>query len=610
MDSGEETVAEEPKTTSQPAAKPGARSAPELPLPTPTSPPRPADDLSRAQADLQELLDANRRLRDAVQRKEDLLALCAHDVRALVELLLGQTRILLSGERGDVPEAQRRTVETIERQARRIRDVADDLAGLRSFEAGQVDLQREPTDLGRICREVADAFSAAARERGGALLRAFPPYPVPLPMDVPKIRKVLSTLLSEAILAAPPGANVQVTLEPRVDGAQVIFEALPHGAAPEAETPLLRQAALMQRTPRSVGSELGIAIARELVELHGGRLEVAAGPAGAPRLSVTLAASPAGLQPAEADARDGVRGRARLLVADDEDDARDALCLALEASYEVRTARDGEECLQIARADPPDLVLMDVVMPRMDGFTALEALRSDPRTAEVPVILVSARTDDLTKVKGLDLGAVDYLQKPFSERELRARIDRTLRLTQRAVQLRELAQTDPLTGLANLRAFRARLDEEMKRARRYRTPLTCVMADMDHLKPVNDELGHAAGDRAIAAVSDIVRAELRETDFGARYGGDEFVLLLPHTTAVEGRIFAERVCARLRETVVEAGGRRVPLVASFGVAELAAEAGEEAGDELVRRADEALYSAKRGGRGQVAVWSGPIRPAG
>jgi diguanylate cyclase (GGDEF)-like protein len=299
-------------------------------------------------------------------------------------------------------------------------------------------------------------------------------------------------------------------------------------------------------------------------------------------------------------------------VVDDEEDVRESLALLLEPGYQVATACDGEEAVRAARADPPDLVLMDLVMPRMDGFAALEALRGDARTAEVPVIFVSARGDDVTRVKGLDLGAVDFLQKPFSERELQARIDRTLRLTRRQTQLRELAQTDTLTGLANLRAFRARLDEEVKRAHRYETPLTCVMADMDHLKPVNDELGHAAGDRAIAAVADVVRTELRETDFAARYGGDEFVVLLPHTSIAEGRTFAERVCARLREVALEAGGHRIALAASFGVAEMSRLPRDDAGEDLVRRADEALYAAKRAGRARVAAIGEPQRtsPAG
>lgn len=293
--------------------------------------------------------------------------------------------------------------------------------------------------------------------------------------------------------------------------------------------------------------------------------------------------------------------RPRVLVVDDERDARDALTEILEPEYEVLAASDGEEAVELARSEHPDVVLMDLFMPRLDGLAALERLRADASTAEIPVIFVSGQGDDALKVRSLDLGAVDYLGKPFSERELRARVERTLRLVRSHTALRELAQTDALTGLANLRAFRARIDEEVKRARRYHTPLTCVMADMDQLKPVNDELGHAAGDRAIAAVAAVIREELRETDFGARYGGDEFVILLPHTGAEEGRVFAERACTRLRETVLEVAGRPIHVGASFGVACLSDVTREDAAEALVHAADAALYAAKRGGRGRVAV---------
>jgi diguanylate cyclase (GGDEF)-like protein len=301
--------------------------------------------------------------------------------------------------------------------------------------------------------------------------------------------------------------------------------------------------------------------------------------------------------------------RPRILVVDDDEDAREALLALLEAEYLISTAGDGQAGVELARAEHPDAILMDLFMPRLDGIQALERLRGDPSTADIPVIFVSARGDEAVKVRTLDLGAADYLQKPFSEKELRARLERTLRLSQSQTALRELAQTDPLTGLANLRAFRARIEDEVKRARRYGTPLTAVMADMDHLKPVNDTLGHAAGDRAIAAVAAVIRGELRETDFGARYGGDEFVLLLPHTTADEGRVLAERICARLKETTLEISERRISIGASFGVACLPEEGPDTAADALVRAADEALYRAKRAGRGRVEVWT-PVADPG
>jgi diguanylate cyclase (GGDEF)-like protein len=314
-------------------------------------------------------------------------------------------------------------------------------------------------------------------------------------------------------------------------------------------------------------------------------LELALRPAAEPEGSAGPAPASAGPRP-------------RVLVADDEEDARAALSEILAPDCEVLTATDGEEAVRLTRLEHPDLVLMDLLMPRVDGLQALQRIRSDAATADVPVMFVSARGDDSVKARALDLGAVDYLLKPFSARELRARVERTLRLSRSQSALRELAQTDTLTGLANLRAFRLRLADEVKRARRYSTPLTCVMADMDHLKPVNDGLGHAAGDRAIAAVAGVIRAELRETDFGARYGGDEFVLLLPHTGGDEGRVLAERICARLRETVLEVSGRRVPIGASFGVACLEHDA-PDAPEALVRAADAALYRAKRAGRGRV-----------
>jgi two-component system cell cycle response regulator len=294
-------------------------------------------------------------------------------------------------------------------------------------------------------------------------------------------------------------------------------------------------------------------------------------------------------------------GRPRILLAEDDDDEREAIAAGLEADYEVATVADGNQALASARLGMPDLVVLDLRIPGIDGLGVLDALRADIHTAEVPVILLSGQADDATRVRALDLGAADFIQKPASLQELRARIERTLRLTRRQTHLRTLAQTDVLTGLANLRAFRGRLDEEVLRARRYGTPLTCIMADMDHLKPVNDAFGHAAGDRAIAAVAEVLRSQLRSTDLGARYGGDEFVLLLPHTSAGDGRILAERLCKRLATAELPVGERRVSLRTSFGVAELGAEPSTDEGGELVRHADEALYAAKRSGRGRVEI---------
>jgi diguanylate cyclase (GGDEF)-like protein len=383
--------------------------------------------------------------------------------------------------------------------------------------------------------------------------------------------------------------------------ARRLREVLPPAIAGIAESNLRLRSALHRREALVAAAAEELRASAEILE--GGNGDARGG--GAERLrrlagDLELALRPSAEPEVSAAPATAAGPRPRVLVADDEEDARAALAQVLGPECDVLTAADGEEAVRVTRLEHPDLVLMDLFMPRIDGLQALQRIRSDPATGDVPVIFVSARGDDALKARALDLGAVDYLQKPFSERELRARVERTLRLSRSQSALRELAQTDPLTGLANLRAFRARLVDEVKRARRYGTPLTCVMADMDHLKPVNDDLGHAAGDRAIAAVAAVIRGELRETDFGARYGGDEFVLLLPHTAGDEGRVLAERVCARLRETVLEVSGRRVPVGASFGVACLVHDA-PDAAEALVRAADSALYRAKRAGRDRVEV---------
>ena len=296
--------------------------------------------------------------------------------------------------------------------------------------------------------------------------------------------------------------------------------------------------------------------------------------------------------------------RIRLLVADDESDYREALVLALGPTYEVIGAGDGEEALGLARSSHPDVILLDLTMPKLDGLEVLERLRLDPVTADIPVLVLSARRDEAGKVSGLGLGAVDYVEKPCSVPELRARLERTVRLMRSQRQLRELAQTDPLTGLANRRALLIRLGAESRRARRYRTHLTCVMVDLDGLKKINDDLGHAAGDAVLVAVATLLREELRETDLGARVGGDEFVLLLPHTDAEAGRNYAERICARLHQLRLELAGVMVPLGGSFGVA---CQTPDDARgtEELLRAADEALYKAKAAGRGRVVVAAAP-----
>jgi diguanylate cyclase (GGDEF)-like protein len=292
-----------------------------------------------------------------------------------------------------------------------------------------------------------------------------------------------------------------------------------------------------------------------------------------------------------------------VLVAGRDPGVRSALVELLGPDVRAVQVDGAEAATDAGRAEPLDAALLDLT-GHPGGLATLEALRADPGGAELPALVMGARADEAAHLRALALGA-DYLSPPCSATELRARLDHAIRRARSTRALRVEALTDPLTGLPNRRALEGRLHEELRRARRYRTPLSCVMADVDHLKPINDSLGHACGDQALQGMAAVLHAELRDTDFAARAGGDEFLILLPHTGAEEALVLAERVRRRLGTLRLGTGRSARPVGASFGVAQLADDGD---GQAMVDAADQALYAAKRAGRGQVRLAEAPSEP--
>ena len=256
-----------------------------------------------------------------------------------------------------------------------------------------------------------------------------------------------------------------------------------------------------------------------------------------------------------------------------------------------------------ARELKPDLLLLERKPTDFAGRELLELLQEPPASSP-PVLVLAQEYDDAEAVRFLDLGVADYVSREISSGELRARMDKAIREGQHRRELSELARTDALTGLANYRALVARIGEEFSRAERYEHPLSAVMIDLDHLKDINDRYGHDAGNRAICALTRSLRAGLRQTDFAARYGGDEFVILLPYQTSTE----ALRMVERLRRAVsklqiFDAEGEPLDLELTFsaGIAGHTPETPIQSGEALLQLADAALYQAKRSGRNRVVV---------
>ncbi len=299
----------------------------------------------------------------------------------------------------------------------------------------------------------------------------------------------------------------------------------------------------------------------------------------------------------------------RVLVVEDDRVTREFVAGLLRgAGFDVRTLESGSPAVDLARNGKVDLVLLDVVMPGVNGIDVCRMIKSVTGDAFVPVILVTAKSDTASRVEGLRIGADDYVCKPFDERELLARVEGMLRIKQMhdevakaKSRLQELAVRDDLTGLFNFRYLHTRLHEEFKRAERYREPLACAMVDVDGFKGFNDQYGHEVGDIVIKGVAERLTAALREIDVVARYGGDEFLIILPSTHFSGALTVSDRTWRSVGEKPFEVGGRELRVTCSIGVA-LYPSRDVGSKDELLRAADAALYQAKDDGRNRICVF--------
>lgn len=299
-----------------------------------------------------------------------------------------------------------------------------------------------------------------------------------------------------------------------------------------------------------------------------------------------------------------VAGRPRILVIDDEMLDMELIDDILAPDYDMHFAADGGSGLDLAVRKMPDMILLDVMMPDMDGYEVFKRLRMDQRTSEIPVIFITGRGDVAAETRGLELGAVDYITKPFNPSPLRARVHTQVRLKLARDRFARMAATDGLTGLGNRCYFDAMLAHEHARHMRSGAELSLILLDVDQFKAFNDSYGHVSGDNCLRAIAGAMqKAVSRATDILARYGGEEFVLLLPETH-LKGAVF---LAEKVRKAISDLGIPHVHsgvghVTASLGVASARLVQGSSARD-IVEEADVQLYAAKASGRNRVAAHS-------
>lgn len=298
-----------------------------------------------------------------------------------------------------------------------------------------------------------------------------------------------------------------------------------------------------------------------------------------------------------------------VLIVDDEKHNRHLLTELLKADYQLIVAKNGEQAVQRAHEHRPDLILLDVLMPDMDGYAVIRALKHDDDTRDIPVIFVSALDSVGDEEKGLDLGAVDYISKPFHPPIVRVRVRNHLQSVQQRRLLEQLALLDSLTGIPNRRRFNQVFEQEWRRCLRTHAPLSLIVVDVDNFKAFNDNFGHAAGDEVLRRIATSLQQSLRRpADLVCRYGGEEFVMLLPGSTMAGAQVLAEaaRFEIETRCFDLEASGAPTHVTVSMGGA---TRIPHQTTPDLAMfsEADASLYQAKHLGRNRV-VWSNASEP--
>ena len=498
---------------------------------------RKRDDLELAYVErYRELTEANRRLKEINRLKDEIIAVCSHDLRAPLQVLLGHGRLLLEG---NLTPQQQQSAEAMMRQGRKILNLVESLLEKGKGDAARLSIEPRMLDVAVLCKESTSELEILAAEKG-VVLRAEAPESLMLIGDELKLHEVLQNLITNAIHHAANAGEVVVKAtrvrRPDGDAARVVVQDDGEGISPE----LLPLVFDRYRRGSKEGTGLGLAICKEFVELHGGEIWAETPPEGgcAFVFTVPLARESQREEAALLAAASGNKEQPRVLVVEDEPEIAAVLVEVLRSRYRVEVARDGAEGLARARSSLPDLVVMDVFLPKVDGLDAAVALKASSDTSHIPLILLSAHQGVADKVRALHLGAVDYMSKPFNPMELLARVERALQpgFAESSPGAARPHGPDGLKGVLDPEGLLGRLKQELARSRRYGRPLSLAVLRPEN--PPRERLRHGA---------DHLRQHLRAPDVIGHFGEGLFAVLLPECTAAAARSVLERLMPELEQ---------------------------------------------------------------
>jgi len=291
-----------------------------------------------------------------------------------------------------------------------------------------------------------------------------------------------------------------------------------------------------------------------------------------------------------------------ILIIDDSESCVATLTRVLSSDFNIIVAKCGHEGIEIAKQKAPDIIILDIQMPDMDGFETITILKKTVSTRNIPVIFITALTKIEDEEKGLSLGGADFITKPFSAEIVKLRVRNQIKMLDFVSTIEQLSRIDQLTGLPNRRSFHERLTSEWKLAVREGTAISVLVMDIDHFKKCNDTFGHLLGDAVLQKIATVIKGNARKpTDFAARWGGEEFIVLLPKTDAEGAEVVAESIRDDVEGyTIIFKDNRMTKVTMSVGV-NTHSPTKECSVNDFIHFADDALYTAKRNGRNNVTV---------
>ncbi len=576
------------------------------------------------------------RVREQDRQKTLFFQNVSHELRTPLSLILGPLESLLAGADGPLGEPVREKLAMMGRNAKRLLRLISQLLDLSRIDAGGEKPRLARGNLSELLRTLVQAFAGHAEKRRIRLSARTGGADIIAVFDPEIVEKIVSNLLSNACKFTLPGGEVVVScsMDERAKRARISVKDTGVGIAREELGRIFERFYQVDGSPSrtSEGTGIGLSLVKELVKIHGGTVEVASAPEAGSEFTVMLpvdgphpsvaehplgtelpsmaveltpdlgyaALETAGLASLLTESAPGPalapsESRATILVIEDNPDMRAYIRKGVAPYYQVIEARSGEEGLVRARENLPHLVICDVMMPHMDGLTLCRTFREEPKLRMVPVILLTAKVSQEAIIEGLESGAVDYITKPFSFDVLLAKIRGLLK---REAEQGALALRDGLTGLLTRAAWEQDAARELSRISRTGGSASVVFVDLDDFKAVNDNHGHKSGDRVLVELAAAVTGQLRATDLVGRYGGEEFVLLLPDSGGEAAVKSIERILHRFRETPI--GDEALRCTFSAGVAGIGG-ASTRSLAEYVAMSDAAMYEAKRKGKNCVVL---------